>query len=43
MDRLRVEFIQPEEEKTLVQPHYSLLVPKGGLEESQRGAFYKGM
>ncbi|KAK4826539.1 hypothetical protein QYF61_010059 [Mycteria americana] len=43
-DRLeRVGVVQPGEEKALGTPCCSLPVPEGGLQESWRGTFYKGM
>ena len=41
--RLRVRVVQPGEEKALGRPYSSLPVPKGGLQESWGGAFYKGI
>ena len=42
-DRLRVGVVQLGEEKAPGRPYSSLPVPKGGLQESWRGPFYKGM
>ena len=41
----RVGAVQPAEEKAAVRPYSSLPVPvpEGGLQESWRGTFYKGL
>jgi len=39
----KVWAVQPGEEKAPGRPYSSLPVPEGGLQESRRGTFYKGM
>lgn len=39
----RVGTVQPREEKTLGKPYSKLAGHKGGLQERQRGTFYKVM
>jgi len=42
-ERLRVGAGQSGEEEAPGRPYSSLAVPEGGLQESWRGTFYKGM
>jgi len=42
-DRLRVGVVQPGQEKAAGRPCCGLPVPEGGLQESWRGTFYKGL
>jgi len=39
----KVRAVLPGEEKAERRPYSSLPVPEGGLEESWRGTFYKGL
>ena len=39
----RAGAVQPGEEKTPGRPYCGLSLPEGGLQESWRGTFYKGM
>jgi len=39
----KVRLVQPGEVQALGRPHSTLSVPEGGLQESWRGTFYKGM